>query len=123
MGETSDPMTLRPFLLLGLLCLAPLAAPVAQAASTDLLGCVFSPIDVSAFCEVGFGPSCTSTSACIGVDVSEIGKYKQCTIAGCTPWLPNCVGVTVWFQDWPDQPTFKHWGCLIGEIVQVLGPS
>ncbi|SRR5581483_4793554 len=106
-------MTTRVFLLIALLCLAPLATPAAQAkTSIDILGCVFSPIDPWSFCEVGFGPSCTSTSACLGADVLESGKRYECVTASvCTPYLPLCVRVTVWFQDWPENPSIDNEYC------------
>ncbi len=115
-------MISRPLLLVALLCLAPLATPAAQAEPTDLLGCALSPIVLDAFCQVGFGPSCTSTSACIGFDFSEIGKTTLCVDSVCTLWIPDCVGATVWFQNWPDQPIFKKWGCVLSnDASQVVG--
>ncbi len=100
-------MVQRSLLVLAALSLLLVAAP-AQAAgmarSIDLKACVASFTDPFAYCSAGFGPSCTSTSACLGANVAETWKDLECVNATCSPWLPSCVTVTVWFQDRPESP-------------------
>lgn len=42
------------------------------------------------------GPSCTSTSRCTGVEVAPDG---------------NCTRVTVWYVDYPEEPTYTGTLC------------
>jgi hypothetical protein len=104
-------MIARPTLLLAALSLALVALPPGASAKTSI-ACVDTLLDPSVPCGAGFGPSCTSTSRCLGARATETGEFSECVNNVCTPWLPYCVAVQAWFESEPESPLVDEGGCL-----------